>query len=1172
MTGRGAQTGALRHGPRLAQLTLLLATTSVAAQVTSAFDDGAILGRVCLDVDGDGACSADEPGVAGARVFLETGLFAVTDAQGRYHLAAVPARTPQPEGRLATGRHRVKVDARTLAAGALVRPNGATLEVPFGALVARDFAVSRPAGTAAPVTLSAEPARGELRGGRTSLRLAGAVEPGTRLIVGSAPVATEPSGRFEVWVPLEEGPNAIALITISAGGQVSVALRPVELVRREGSVLVVPGALARVVGFALPGALTAGALIALDGEPGVQVQLGQAQVSLDGEGRAVVSLPAGLEGVLPVQVRPPRGPALAFEVPVEERRGVFLDGLLDLEAGYVFGKGVRLAGRGAGVLRASVKGFELGAELDLRDRDLEALRTGQSPLLLATARRAEIFERVVDPLRATPQFGDDAAAVASNPGEGRVRLEVSREGVGSVGYGSRRAWFGDSEVGRFHRSLTAGYLDVRTPDSAVVQGRATGFASPSTGAPEQGLSRAQAHDRLEATGGSLYFLPHGEVVQGSELVRVEVRDGLTGLPLAERHLRRGVDYSIDYASGRILLAQPLSLFAGASLLRSEALSSWGQAALLVDSEYLVAGPGESVVGGAVEGRFGPVRLSGGAAAQGTGYSLLRARALVPTRWGTLTAELARSAGALEGLSVSNDGGLTSAAPPLLPVDAAEGWALVVRARGEGWSGKGFYDLAYRRRSAGFQDSASFDPSLGQQLSARVEQPLGPVTLAALVDFRDPGTTRQRRVVGGAVGYDAPAFGVRLEARDVDRFDAAGRQSGTTTLGLAGRVRVLPELTLTASWRQPVSARDSARAAPLMDDAFGALGADVAVDADTTVGLRAGWGPKAGVQVWGQASARRGEETWYGQQSFDVDSPSTGERRFVLGARREVGPGSAVYVEDVGAHDQTGLRLARAVGLVQAMPGGLQLSARYERGVRELLTPTLQRRDTAGLSASWERERLRLFARAELRDEASATPNAPGLRQWLGSGGGEVRLRENLRLTLMGTFAHTARAAVLLARLFEGSAALAFRVENGAVLLRYTLLKELKPSEPQLRAERTLHLASLMPGLHFGDRVTVAAGLHLGLTTLALGQQLIVSGSLRPGVRVVGGLELAVEGAARTAGANGGLVALRGEAGWRFDDRFLLAAGYSFFGFSGLGVDPALDDSGSRAYLRAEVGY
>lgn len=70
-------------------------------------DRGAILGRVFLDLDGDGFPGEAEPGVPGIRIFLEDGTYAITDAEGRYSFYGLLART-----------HVLKLDAITLPASA----------------------------------------------------------------------------------------------------------------------------------------------------------------------------------------------------------------------------------------------------------------------------------------------------------------------------------------------------------------------------------------------------------------------------------------------------------------------------------------------------------------------------------------------------------------------------------------------------------------------------------------------------------------------------------------------------------------------------------------------------------------------------------------------------------------------------------------------------------------------------------------------------------------------------------------------------------------------------------------------------------------------------------------------------------------------------------------------
>src|SRR5262249_20470694 len=71
------------------------------------FDDGLLIGRVFCDQNGDGKPDAGDEGVLGARVYIDTGWYAVTDETGKYHLKDI-----------VPGVHLIKVDAATLPAGA----------------------------------------------------------------------------------------------------------------------------------------------------------------------------------------------------------------------------------------------------------------------------------------------------------------------------------------------------------------------------------------------------------------------------------------------------------------------------------------------------------------------------------------------------------------------------------------------------------------------------------------------------------------------------------------------------------------------------------------------------------------------------------------------------------------------------------------------------------------------------------------------------------------------------------------------------------------------------------------------------------------------------------------------------------------------------------------------
>ncbi len=1111
-------------------------------RVVSTFDDGAIVGRACDDLNANGTCEPDEPGLPGVHVLLETGLQATTDAAGRYHLAAVGARTfdGSQGGRQLPGRHRLGVDARWLPQGTTVAPAAVTVEVPMGGLVLQDFAITSRRADAKGVRLTGVP---RLAAGATlhwEATLAG-VEGATRVSVNGR---AAPSGLIAL--DLHDGPNE-ALIAVASEGVLSLFLLPLEVVLRRSSALVIPGALVSL------GSVT------LDPQ-------GLARSTVEGSFRvrfgAVALSPGTVVSTSGHTVTVARG-ALTIDESLErpQARGVFALALGDVQAS--FGKGSpQFAWTGAALLRARFGAFELNGEVRGEDGDVAAVVASRGASLLQT-RAPDVLERQLDVARVVPRYGDDSATIASNAGNARFRLAASLDDVGTLGLGSTRLSLHGSEVGRFERALEGGFVDLATSASNPFGVEVHAAAAPSQTDVVSGQSRSQAHERFEATGGSLFFLRNSPVVQGSEVVRVEWRDAVTGLVVRERTLLRLRDYSVDVVAGRVLLARPLSFLAAESSLQTDPLTSGVTANLTVDYEYLSDGAGGAVYGGEVKGRAGPVTVGLGAAVDGA-YSLLRGTANATLGPVHLSIELARSAGAVQGLSYSRDGGLTQT---LAPSQAGEGFAATARVSSVGLFSRGAWDLSARFRDTGFEDLGGVGRL--RQVSLRGEQPLGPLHLTVLGDLRDTpdprdplsGARVSGRVFGVGLGLERADWGVRLEARDLlqvrtalDGTDDGGR--GGLSVGLAGRYRLTRWLQVRASYRQRVL-----EYAGNFNDTFASVGADVSPVDWLTVGLRAGWGPQTGVVGWGTLSATRGNETWYGAHSLDVDSPGTGDRRLVTGVRQQLDPSTAVYVEDVSATDVNGLRLARAVGLTQTLAPGFTFGGRYERGARATDGVVADvARDAGGVSLSFERERVRLFSRGEVRIEDGAA----GLRQWLATAGGEVTLSSTISAMARLQFSHTTRSGLLFERSLDTVAAIAWRPASGAAVLRYTFHRELRGGFEQVQ-----HVISLLPTVRFGDRFALGAGGHAAFGSVGN----LFSASLRPSVRIIAGLEVAIEGAARTlAPDSGSLTALRGEVGYRLNSNFYAGVGYSLFGYSGTGLDAGAVGSNNRGYVRLEAAW
>lgn len=1200
-----------RSGVTVSLLLALLLLASVASAQSLSSDPATqastIVGRVCVDADGDGRCGPDEPGLADVRLVLATGREVRTDAFGRYHLTGVDSRVPDLTGgpHLRPGRHALKVDPRSLPSASQVVPRVATVEVPWGAAVLQDFAV-RPPPTlphAAPTPAASRPPEARAADpGKLRFLISGQATPGDRVRAGDVDATVEDSGAWLATVPLYPGQNVVGITTTSPDGAVEFTQQSFDVVRRgEHGWLVIPRAKVRlgaVRGLA-PGAPlpTGDTFLRLEVAPGTQVTTPEAQLVAgpEGEVRVPVRLAPG-RNTVPLSLAPPRRPGSSVSVTVEARAQPFVVGLLDVEASLApAGGGLRLRGRGAVHGEAQLGPVQVVGELDLTDTDLRQL--DDAPLAdWLRPRMPERFDRWADPDLAPAEWGDTSVSLTPNPAEGLLRLEARHEQYGRAGFGTYRALLQDREVGRYHHPLFGPYAELREQLGSVSVGLdafAGGLVDPT-----RGLAATPAHEELRATGGSLYSLGGGSVAEGSELVRVEVRDGITGLPLGEQHLIRGRDYDIDYLAGRILLARPLSFLTGASLLRTDALTQAPEPVLVVDYAVLHTGDPRDSVGGEAWARWRDSTLGVSAVRErrlGAPFQLLSGRG--QTRlWGySLLAEAASSRGlAVEPavFGVSDDGGLSF----LRPVGTQDdhGGAVTLRLSGPGVLGPGAggsVDAAWRERSRGFSDGAHLDAARFRQLSLRVTQPVGPVALTLMGDERrsaDPrlpfeDTPFGARTLGAAVAYERDAGSVRLELRDswLRATDVPGEgaalEGGRTSLGVSVSRMLTSRLTVSAGHRQRLHERGEGLGR--MDDTFTSAGVDLNLDDDTSVGVKGGWGPELGPQAWLDARVRRGKETYYGGYSVDVDGPDFGLGRAVTGARTEVGDGTTLFVEDVSAHDAQALRRARAVGFQSAVGlSGFSVGARYERGVRHPLDLASDlTRDVASVSAQWLRERFRADVRAELRhEEGTPARGASGpvdRTQVVLALAAEGQLMKDVTASGRLDFAHTAGREGLEARFAEGFAALVWRPGPWLVVARYGLTRELSPGARFAFGDRVLQTVSLMPTVRLGERLSVASGLHVGRSSLGASSRWVWTGTLRPSVRVLGGLEVAVEAARRTSAADDqGLTALRPEVAWRLDERLRVALGYTVLGFSGLGLEAESEDAPDRLYLRAEVAW
>jgi flagellar motor protein MotB len=218
-------------------------------------------------------------------------------------------------------------------------------------------------------------------------------------------------------------------------------------------------------------------------------------------------------------------------------------------------------------------GWKLAASADTRDAPLSDLFSNfldKSP---------ESLFRRIDPDYYYPTFGDDGTVEEMAPTLGKFYVKLAhRENYGV--WGNFNVDYMNNELAQVDRGLYGGNLHYQSKDTTSFGERRfaiDGFAA------EPGT--IGSFEEFRGTGGSLYYLRRQDILPGSERVRVELRDRVSGLVTGVVNLTPSIDYDIDYLQGRVLLSQPLASTAGDDLLvRSNSLQG-DEAYLVVRYEY-----------------------------------------------------------------------------------------------------------------------------------------------------------------------------------------------------------------------------------------------------------------------------------------------------------------------------------------------------------------------------------------------------------------------------------------------------------------------------------------------------------------------------------------------------------------------------------------------------------
>ena len=229
-------------------------------------------------------------------------------------------------------------------------------------------------------------------------------------------------------------------------------------------------------------------------------------------------------------------------------------------------------------------------------------------------------------------------------------------------WGSFKTEFTDTELATYNRTLSGLKVNFDTVSSTVYGDPKRGFKVFSADSKH----RAD-HNELYATGGSLFYARNRNIIEGSEKIRVEIRDNIQNMTVASYDLQEGTDYEINYGEGRILLSRPLSSVAAADTLTSTDVLDGDPVYLIVDYEYDPSSSESSVPNQGIRGYtwMGDHLRVGATGVQekrvGSDYDMVGVDGMLKFGRNTkLTAEYSRTTNQQMENSISYDGGISYA--------------------------------------------------------------------------------------------------------------------------------------------------------------------------------------------------------------------------------------------------------------------------------------------------------------------------------------------------------------------------------------------------------------------------------------------------------------------------------------------------------------------------------
>lgn len=676
--------------------------------------------------------------------------------------------------------------------------------------------------------------------------------------------------------------------------------------------------------------------------------------------------------------------------------------------------------------------------------------------------------RRLDADRFYPVYGDDSTVVEDAPTQGRFFLRVEKDDS-HVMWGNFATQITSTEFAHLDRGLYGGIADYnsqKTTSFGERRTQVTGFAADPGTLP--------AREEFRGTGGSVYFLERQDLSIGSERLRVEVRDKVSGLVIETRNLRPQEDYDVDYIQGRILLSDPLqSTVRDTQVVRDGALSG-NDVFLVARYEFTpsLSDVGGYTLGGRATHWLGDnLRIGATAQTEKTGnadQNLRGVDAILRRSAGTyIKAEFAQTDGPAFGQSNSTDGGFTfdNVAPQGQAnvkaeayrvegaVDLADISGLTGQARAyfdhqdDGFSGANRLVAGeVERWGGGFSADLSAATSLSVQYD-EVNAQLRGTTQAAYGDITHKFS-----------GKGSASLGIRHDDRQIPAGGFNPSVDGTRT-DASGQIDYqLNEHVSLHAFGQATLDRDESRS---RNNRFG-LGGDFKLNERLTLTGEVSEGD-GGVGANAQASFTRSDNSeFYLGYALSTDRTDTGFATqtqslanygtLTFGAKTRYSDSLSVYGEERFGYGRNQTSLTHVYGLTFNPSEVWSFGANIENGqIEDDVNGTFDR-TAFSLSAARASEGLRLASNLEGRFEDGLIAGTSRDRTtWLMRNTASVDAGENWEMLGRFNFAisESDQSDFLNADFVEGVIGAAYRpVYNDRLngLLKYTYFEDLSPAQ------------------------------------------------------------------------------------------------------------------------------